>query len=174
MRRCAAWPHRLGASSRLTRPSRAQLGVESDTVITIDPLLAPEACASDYAAALAATGKPAPDLALLGMGPDGHTASLFPGHPLVEQGGGEGKAASVAPITDSPKPPPQRVTLTLPALCRAPHVAFLVAGASKAGAVARVMASLRGVGGSEGGSALPAARCVLRAPVPLSCVPRAA
>lgn len=138
----------------------AQIGAESDTVITIDPLLAPEECARDYAAALAATGKAAPDLALLGMGPDGHTASLFPGHPLAE--GATVGDSSVAPITDSPKPPPQRVTLTLPALCRCRHAAFVVSGASKAGAVARAVAELLGRG-REGGPPPPAARCAATA-----------
>jgi 6-phosphogluconolactonase len=72
------------------------------------------------------------DLVLLGLGEDGHTASLFPGHPLGEEEG----AADVLAVTDAPKPPPARVSLSVRRLSRAREVLFLVQGEAKRTAVA--------------------------------------
>ena len=70
------------------------------------------------------------DVLLLGVGPDGHIASLFPQHPAQEK-----VLASAVAVTGSPKPPSQRISLTWPVLNSARHVALLVAGAEKADAV---------------------------------------
>ena len=71
------------------------------------------------------------DLAVVGMGPDGHVASLFPGHAQVSQEG------PVLAESDSPKPPPARLTLSLPVIAAATEVWVVAAGAAKADALAR-------------------------------------
>ncbi|MFT3900143.1 MAG: 6-phosphogluconolactonase [Gordonia sp. (in: high G+C Gram-positive bacteria)] len=71
------------------------------------------------------------DVHLLGMGGEGHINSLFPHTPAVAE-----RTRTVVPVLDSPKPPPRRISLTLPAVNSSRHVWFLVAGADKAEAVA--------------------------------------
>ncbi|HEY3510248.1 MULTISPECIES: 6-phosphogluconolactonase [Kribbella] len=94
-----------------------------------------EAAATAYAAELEAAGSPTFDVLMLGVGPDGHVASLFPGYPQVAVT----DVAAVA-VHDSPKPPPTRVSLTLPLLDRAREVWFVVSGEDKADAVAKALA----------------------------------
>jgi 6-phosphogluconolactonase len=84
------------------------------------------------------------DLVLLGMGPDGHVASLFPGHDALRV-----TKRLVVRIAGSPKPPPERVTFTLPLLNAARTVLLVASGAAKRDAVARVRA---------GDASVPAAR----------------
>jgi len=85
------------------------------------------------------------DLVLLGMGEDGHTASLFPDNPATES------AAAVVPVFDAPKPPAERVSLGLNSLNAARQKIFLVAGAGKRAALERILH----------GDYLPAARIAL-------------
>ena len=70
------------------------------------------------------------DLVLLGVGPDGHCASLFPNHPGVHETG------TVIGVRNSPKPPPNRLSFTFDTLNRAVEIWFVVSGAGKAEAVA--------------------------------------
>lgn len=88
-----------------------------------------DAAARSYAALL----PPALDVVVLGIGEDGHTASLFPGSPALAE-----REQLVLPVI-GPKPPPERLTLTPPALQRARHLVMLAAGAGKADAVARAL-----------------------------------
>jgi 6-phosphogluconolactonase len=74
------------------------------------------------------------DVAVNGMGPDGHTASLFPGFAEVHADG------ECVAVHGSPKPPPDRVTLTLPKLNAAHRILLVVTGAAKAPMLARVLA----------------------------------
>lgn len=67
------------------------------------------------------------DLILLGMGPDGHVASLFPNHSVLEE-----KNEWVTFITTSPKPPPERITFTLPVINCAANVVVVATGGGKA------------------------------------------
>ncbi len=94
-----------------------------------------DAAAADYAAILAGRSSdgiaPEFDLHLLGMGGEGHINSLFPHTAATAE-----TEKSVVAVEDSPKPPPRRITLTLPVVNRSRNVWFLVAGADKAEAVA--------------------------------------
>ncbi len=76
-------------------------------------------------------------IALQGMGEDGHTASLFPHNTALDT---PADVWAVA-VTDAPKPPSQRITLTIPALNRARHILFMVAGADKAPALQTVLSN---------------------------------
>lgn len=94
-----------------------------------------EAAAAAYSQAVREHGSGRFDVVMLGVGPDGHVASLFPGGPQLDV---EDRVAVA--VTDSPKPPPQRVSLTYGALNRAAQVWFLVSGEGKAEAVAKAHA----------------------------------
>ncbi|CAN1314155.1 Probable 6-phosphogluconolactonase 1 [Linum perenne] len=83
------------------------------------------------------------DLILLGMGPDGHVASLFPNHPALNE-----KEEWVTFITDSPKPPPERITFTLPVINSASNVAIVATGESKADALHLAISNAAGPDGS--------------------------
>lgn len=118
-----------------------------------DDFSTPEDAADDYARRLAAAAAaehaadmsedrpenpgtlPRIDIVLLGVGPDAHVASLFP-----EQAGIREKERTVVAVHNSPKPPPMRVSLTLPAINTASEVWMVVAGEDKAGAVGLALA----------------------------------
>jgi 6-phosphogluconolactonase len=101
----------------------------------VDTALGHDAAASAYEALLRETlgNHPRVDLALMGLGPDAHTASLFPGKPAVQ----ETKRLAVGVPEAGMEPQVPRVTLTLPLFNTAREVVFLIAGADKADAVRR-------------------------------------
>ena len=94
-----------------------------------------EDAAAAYSQEVRTHGSGSFDVLMLGVGPDGHIASLFPGFPQLDVD----DRVAVA-VSGSPKPPPERISLTFAALNRATEVWFLVSGESKAEAVARAMA----------------------------------
>ena len=99
----------------------------------------PQAAAKEYEQQLRRTtntipsDRPTLDLVLLGLGEDGHTASLFPGSPALRD------TQRLITVTHSPKDPPTRLTMTLGAINHASVILFLVAGAGKAGIVRAIL-----------------------------------
>lgn len=81
-----------------------------------------------------ASGNPVFDCVVLGVGPDGHVASLFPNRPELAAAG-----RWVLPVSASPKPPPERITLSMPAINAAKEVMIVVTGEGKAEIVTRVL-----------------------------------
>ncbi|MEA2305670.1 MAG: 6-phosphogluconolactonase [Solirubrobacteraceae bacterium] len=92
--------------------------------------LGPDRGAARYGAEIAGTTL---DVTLLGMGPDGHVASLFPDHAALAAGG------STVGIHDAPKPPPERISLTLGKLNESRRIVLLVTGEAKREALRRVI-----------------------------------
>jgi 6-phosphogluconolactonase len=123
----------LGLDPARVHPMPASDGPDGDD---------PEAAARRYAEELARVARqegvpgavPIIDVLLLGVGPDGHVASLFPEHPSLEVG--QEAASTVVAVRDAPKPPPTRLSLTLPVITSAEEVWCIVDGEAKADAVA--------------------------------------
>jgi 6-phosphogluconolactonase len=103
----------------------------------------PEAAAARYARWLLDASRPEDhssvpsfDVLLLGIGPEAHVASLFPGMPALYE-----EERTVVAVHGSPKPPPTRLTLTLPAITAAREVWIIASGADKAGAIRLALSS---------------------------------
>lgn len=93
-----------------------------------------EVAAAAYGQQVRAHGTGEFDVVMLGVGPDGHVASLFPGFPELDV-----EDTVAVAVRNSPKPPPERISLTFPALERTREVWFVVAGEQKADAVRRAL-----------------------------------
>ena len=115
-------------------PSRVHAFAASDEGVELDD------AATAYARELAEhtpanASMPHFDITFLGVGPDGHIASLFP-----ERSGIREKELTVIPVRNSPKPPPERLSLTLPVINSSARVWLVVAGADKASALGLILA----------------------------------
>ncbi|MGH8116484.1 MAG: 6-phosphogluconolactonase [Rhodanobacteraceae bacterium] len=129
--RCAA-PDDPERNSRMARDEWLDhVPIPAANVHAIPAELGAREAAARYAREL--RGTDAFDLVLLGLGEDGHTASLFPGHDW----GVAADSPTALAILDAPKPPPERVSLSATRLSDARHVLFLVEGAGKRDAVTR-------------------------------------
>lgn len=116
-------------------------GLDESLVHRMEGELGPERGAERYASALrehapSEQGVAVLDVVVLGIGPDGHVASLFPGAPALDVQAPE----LCLGVHDSPKPPPERITLTLPVLRAAQRCVLLATGAGKADAVDAMLA----------------------------------
>ncbi|MBU1567487.1 MAG: 6-phosphogluconolactonase [Proteobacteria bacterium] len=117
----------------------SRVSIPRDQIHATDNAIKPSETAKDYESVLAKIFQPPEgrmprfDLILLGVGEDGHTASLFPDHPVLAE-----RRAWVVSVSDAPKPPPIRITMTLPLINNARNLVFVAVGPSKADIVSKV------------------------------------
>ena len=135
--------HVFWVDERAVPPSSPESNFRLAREVWLEPVSAPPAAIHrmpaeepDLNAAAASYGQnitrvlgdtPRLDVVVLGVGPDGHVASLFPGHPALSE-----EDRLVVAIVDSPKPPPRRLTMTMPLLTSARRVIVMALGKSKA------------------------------------------
>lgn len=118
----------------------SRVSIPEEQIYAMDDSTNPVATAKTYASVVANVLRPRQgqmprfDLILLGVGEDGHTASLFPDHPLLVE-----TRTWIAPVFDAPKPPPTRMTMTLPLLNSARTIFFVAVGPGKADILAKVL-----------------------------------
>ena len=139
-------------------PDRNETGAQAELLgkINVDPARVhsvpgpdgpdgddPDAVAARYAAELAAATRPSDagpvpafDVLMLGIGPEGHVASIFPGQPAVHDN------RPVVAVRDSPKPPPTRISLTFPSIQAAREVWVLASGDGKSEAIANALSGV--------------------------------
>ncbi len=139
--RCVPATHADSNFGTAQRSWLSGMPIPREQVHPMDGTSEPELAARAYESVLATatplnTDQDVPrlDLILLGIGEDGHIASLFPGHTALNE-----HTRWVTAVTHAPKPPQTRLTLTLPVLNHARHIAFIAVGTDKAAIVRRVL-----------------------------------
>lgn len=136
--RCVPWTSPESNYGTADRLLFRHVNIPRDKIHALDDRMGAVKAAKAYELTLREVFRPEAnfprfDLVLLGIGEDGHTASLFPDSPTVQE-----THRWVAPVLDAPKPPPERVTLTLPVINNARHVVFVAAGRGKMSIVSKV------------------------------------
>ncbi|PKN29800.1 MAG: 6-phosphogluconolactonase [Deltaproteobacteria bacterium HGW-Deltaproteobacteria-21] len=138
--RCVAFTSPESNYGTANRLLFSDVDIPSHQIHALDDTLGAVAAAEAYESILKRAFRPKDscfprfDLVLLGIGEDGHIASLFPGSPLLGE-----TARWVLPVFNAPKPPAVRVTLTLPVINNARHVLFVAAGSGKKGVLSEVL-----------------------------------
>jgi len=124
--RCLPVDHQDRNSLMASRVLLDKVAIPAGQIFTMPAELGPEVAADHYKLAVGKAGTF--DMVLLGMGEDGHTASLFPGHQHQQN-------ELVHAVYNSPKPPPERVSISAKALSNTHELIFLITGANKQDAV---------------------------------------
>ncbi|WP_340122291.1 6-phosphogluconolactonase [Methylobacter svalbardensis] len=124
--RCLPADHKDRNSLMASRVLLDKVAIPTKQIFTMPAELGPEVAAERYRQTVAEAGMF--DMVLLGMGEDGHTASLFPGHQHPQD-------EPVHAVYNSPKPPPERVSISAKALSNTRELIFLITGANKQEAV---------------------------------------
>ncbi len=124
--RCLPADHQDRNSLMASRVFLDKVAIPAQQIFTMPAELGPEVAADRYKLAVSKAGMF--DMVLLGMGEDGHTASLFPGHQHPQD-------ELVHAVYNSPKPPPERVSISAKALSNTRELIFLITGANKQEAV---------------------------------------
>jgi 6-phosphogluconolactonase len=124
--RCLPADHQDRNSLMASQVLLDKVAIPASQIFTMPAEFGPEVAADRYKLAVAKAGTF--DMVLLGMGEDGHTASLFPGHQHQQD-------ELVHAVYNSPKPPPERVSISAKALSNTQELIFLITGANKQDAV---------------------------------------
>lgn len=130
--RCYPVNHAERNDTMIRQALWSQLPVSDDHFHPIPTELGPEQAAQQYSDEIRHSG--GMDIVFLGMGEDGHTASLFPGNPALE------KTEPAVPVYQSPKPPNERVSLSIPSLSQATFKIVLTTGSGKHPAINQIKA----------------------------------
>ncbi|MDP3589573.1 MAG: 6-phosphogluconolactonase [Methylobacter sp.] len=124
--RCLPADHQDRNSLMASQVLLDKVAIPTNQIFTMPAELGPEVAADRYKLAVAKAGMF--DMVLLGMGEDGHTASLFPGHQHPQD-------ELVHAVYNSPKPPPERISISAKALSNTRELMFLIIGANKQEAI---------------------------------------